>query len=86
MLCDIDHFRLVNDTHGHGTGDDVLREVSRRLHSAVRSYDMVGRYGGEEILVVLNKCDPASAMARAENLRNVIGARPIVVAGNSLNI
>lgn len=86
MLCDLDHFKLVNDTFGHATGDDVLREVSRRLHSAVRSYDMVGRYGGEEFLVVLNKCDPASALSRAENLRNMICARPMVILGNSLTV
>ncbi len=86
MMCDLDHFKSVNDTYGHGGGDDVLREVSRRLHSAVRSYDMVGRYGGEEFLVVLNKCDPGSALARAENLRNVIGMRPIMAAGNSLTV
>jgi len=86
MMCDLDHFKSVNDTYGHGGGDDVLREVSRRLYSAVRSYDMVGRYGGEEFLVVLNKCDPASALARAENIRNVIGAKPINAAGNPLAV
>ena len=84
MLCDLDHFKEVNDTYGHTAGDDVLREVSRRLHSVVRSYDMVGRYGGEEFLVVLNKCDPASALARADNVRNAIGAKPITLAGKPL--
>ncbi len=86
MMCDLDHFKSVNDTYGHAGGDDVLREVSRRLHSAVRSYDMVGRYGGEEFLVVLNKCDPGSALARAENLRNVISSRPVFAAGTSLAV
>jgi two-component system cell cycle response regulator len=46
MMCDIDHFKSVNDFYGHAAGDDVLREVSRRLRTSVRSYDMVGRYGG----------------------------------------
>jgi len=77
MMCDIDHFKSVNDRYGHAVGDDVLREVARRLHNSVRSYDMVGRYGGEEFLVALNKCDPGSAVSRAENLRMKIGARPI---------
>jgi two-component system cell cycle response regulator len=86
MLCDLDHFKKVNDTYGHAAGDDVLREVSRRLHSAVRSYDMVGRYGGEEFLVVLNKCDPASALARAENLREAVGSRPVKISGNPLTV
>ena len=78
MMCDIDHFKSVNDSFGHAAGDDVLREVSRRLCTSVRSYDMVGRYGGEEFRVVLNKCDPASAVARAENLRQSIFSRPIL--------
>lgn len=86
MLGDLDHFKQINDTYGHGAGDDVLREVARRLYSAVRSYDMVGRYGGEEFLVVLNKCDQASALARGENLRNAIGSKPIIAAGKPLQV
>ncbi len=86
MMCDLDHFKSVNDQYGHAAGDDVLREVSRRLQNCVRSYDMVGRYGGEEFLVVLNKCDPHSAVARAENLRNTVFARPIVSGKNVLSI
>jgi len=86
MLCDLDHFKAINDEHGHGAGDDTLREVSRRLRGSVRSYDMVGRYGGEEFLVVLNKCDPASAMALAESLRNAIATRPVMAAGKSITV
>ena len=86
MMCDIDHFKAVNDKFGHSAGDDVLREVSRRLQSSVRSYDMVGRYGGEEFLVVLNKCDPASAVARAENLRQAIFSQPIHLADTQLTL
>jgi diguanylate cyclase (GGDEF)-like protein len=80
MMCDIDHFKNINDQYGHAIGDEVLREVARRLHLSVRSYDMVGHYGGEEFLVALNKCDPASAVSRAENLRALIGGRPIQTA------
>jgi len=86
MLCDIDHFKRVNDEYGHSTGDDVLCEVARRLQHSVRSYDMVGRYGGEEFLVVLNRCEPESAVARVENLREAIGRKPIAARGKSIPV
>ena len=86
MMCDIDHFKSVNDQYGHAVGDEVLREVARRLHNSVRSYDMVGRYAGEEFLVALNKCDPGSAVSRAENLRMKIGARPIQTANMPVQV
>ncbi len=86
MMCDIDHFKSVNDQHGHAVGDDVLREVARRLHNSVRSYDMVGRYGGEEFLVALNKCNPESAVSRAENLRAKIGGQPIQTADKPITV
>jgi len=76
-MCDLDHFKQVNDTHGHIVGDDVLREVGRRLMASVRSYDFVGRYGGEEFLVVLNNCCPGNAKDRVEEIRNAIGNSPI---------
>jgi diguanylate cyclase (GGDEF)-like protein len=86
MMCDIDHFKAVNDQYGHAIGDDVLREVARRLHNSVRSYDMVGRYGGEEFLVALNKCNPGSAISRAENLREKIAGRPIQTANKPVSV
>ncbi|MDH5537280.1 MAG: GGDEF domain-containing protein, partial [Betaproteobacteria bacterium] len=52
LMVDIDHFKRVNDTHGHLVGDDVLQAVSSRLKSSLRAYDVIGRYGGEEFLVV----------------------------------
>jgi two-component system, cell cycle response regulator len=86
MMCDIDHFKQVNDQHGYSVGDDVLREVARRLQHAVRSYDMVGRYGGEEFLVVLNRCEPSSALARAEHIRAAISGRSVQARGSSLPV
>jgi two-component system cell cycle response regulator len=86
MMCDIDNFKSVNDLHGHAVGDEVLQEVARRLHHSVRSYDMVGRYGGEEFLVALNKCNPGSALSRAENLRAIIGGRPMQTANKPVTV
>jgi two-component system cell cycle response regulator len=77
LMCDLDHFKNVNDTYGHLVGDDVLRETAKRLLASVRSYDFVGRYGGEEFLVVLNNCNPSHALARAEEIRKAIAQRPV---------
>jgi diguanylate cyclase (GGDEF)-like protein len=78
VLGDLDHFKLVNDNYGHILGDEVLREVARRMLRSVRSYDFVGRYGGEEFLVVLNNCSAVeTAMDRAEEIRKAIGGSPI---------
>ena len=78
LLADLDHFKNVNDTHGHLAGDEVLREASRRINGAVRSYDAVGRYGGEEFLIVLAGCeDSADMMKQAERIRAAVGAGPV---------
>jgi len=86
VLCDIDHFKAVNDSFGHLIGDEVLRETAKRLLASVRSYDFVGRYGGEEFLVVLNNCDPAFAMARAEEIRNTIGQHPVETSSGLVTV
>jgi two-component system, cell cycle response regulator len=72
LLCDIDHFKRINDVHGHLTGDAVLREVAARLRGAVRADDAIGRYGGEEFLIVLNGCDARRLPERAEQIRNAV--------------
>jgi two-component system cell cycle response regulator len=86
LLGDVDHFKLVNDTYGHVVGDEVLREVARRLLASVRSYDLVGRYGGEEFLVVLNNCDAANAFMRAEAIRHAIADPPVKTRVGSLSV
>jgi two-component system, cell cycle response regulator len=68
IMLDIDHFKQVNDTHGHPTGDVVLAEVARRLQSRVRSVDRVMRYGGEEFAVLMFECDVAMALDLANRL------------------
>jgi two-component system, cell cycle response regulator len=86
LLCDIDHFKSVNDTYGHPVGDEVLREVAKRLLASVRSYDFVGRYGGEEFIVVLNNCDATSALGRAEQMREAIAGREVITKGAPLRV
>src|SRR5256885_12553726 len=69
LMCDLDHFKSVNDNYGHLAGDDILKETAKRLLASVRSYDFVGRYGGEGVLVVLNNFNPAHAFSRARGSR-----------------
>jgi diguanylate cyclase (GGDEF)-like protein len=86
LLGDVDHFKLINDTHGHPVGDQVLAEIARRLLLSIRSYDFVGRYGGEEFLLVLNNCNPQSAETRAEEVRKIVSARPIQTTIGELQV
>ncbi len=72
MMADVDHFKKINDTYGHLVGDAVLKGVGQRLAAGVRSYDSVGRYGGEEFLVIVPGCKPADLATSAERLRRSI--------------
>jgi two-component system, cell cycle response regulator len=74
LLCDVDYFKKINDAYGHPAGDLVLREIAMRLSGAVRPGDTVGRYGGEEFLVLLNDCGQPSIRLRAEQLRQTAGS------------
>ena len=77
MLFDLDHFKLVNDRYGHPAGDATLREFVRRLKATVRSYDGVGRYGGEEFLAVLPRCSAGSALQLANRILRAVAATPV---------
>jgi diguanylate cyclase (GGDEF)-like protein len=81
ILGDIDHFKNVNDTLGHLFGDEALREIGRRLCEQLRVYDGVGRYGGEEFLMVLPKCGLPNAMQRANELREIVASAPVACSG-----
>jgi two-component system, cell cycle response regulator len=86
IIADIDHFKRVNDTLGHLAGDAVLKEVARRMVACVRPYDTVGRYGGEEFLIVAPSVDAAGALALAERVRNGIQATPILMDADAVTI
>jgi diguanylate cyclase (GGDEF)-like protein len=78
-LMDIDHFKMVNDTHGHLAGDKALRAVTDALREQLRSYDLAGRFGGEEFVILLPQTHEANALSIAERLRAHIAAMPIPV-------
>jgi diguanylate cyclase (GGDEF)-like protein len=77
IMIDLDHFKHINDTYGHSAGDLVLREVAKRCKSCIRGLDYVGRYGGEEFLVILPETNIDTALVVAERLRMVIAGNPI---------
>ena len=77
VLADLDEFRKVNENLGHPIGDEVLREAARRMNSSVRPYDAVGRYGGEEFLIVLPGSDGLGALTVAERIRETFAKRPV---------
>jgi len=76
-MIDLDRFKSINDTYGHLAGDAVLRETARRLRGAMRTYDSLGRYGGDEFLAVLPGCDPTGAARFAETFRARIDRKAI---------
>lgn len=79
LMADLDKFKRVNDTYGHLTGDAVLKEAASRMSAGIRCYDSIGRYGGEEFLVVLPGCDEAGGQAQAERLRKCVASVPVEV-------
>lgn len=83
VLIDVDHFKRINDRHGHHTGDQILAEVARRLQANLREHDLVSRFGGEEFLVILSDTTPDEAMAAGERLREAIQS-PSFRAGNAV--
>ena len=83
-MMDADHFKSINDTYGHQTGDEVLREISERCRKMLRSNDVLGRYGGEEFVIVFPETNIGEAAIVAERLRAAVAENPIQVGDNTL--
>jgi len=86
FMLDIDHFKRVNDAHGHVTGDVVLRQVAAGMLTSVRDCDFLGRYGGEEFLVVLPNCTVANGMRAVERIREHVAADSVDTPGGAVPI
>jgi diguanylate cyclase (GGDEF)-like protein len=86
LMADLDQFKKVNDQYGHLVGDSVLQEVARRLSGRLRFFDALGRYGGEEFLVVLPECNRDTVLDVAERLRRSIAEEPFVTAAGPLPV
>jgi two-component system cell cycle response regulator len=86
LIVDVDHFKTVNDTLGHQAGDEVLVELSRRLRSVMRTEDVLGRWGGEEFLLLLPHTTAAQAAFLAERLRAVVSSQPVPTSVGDLPV
>ncbi|MBN1943547.1 MAG: diguanylate cyclase [Phycisphaerae bacterium] len=86
VMLDLDHFKSINDTFGHAAGDAVLQDIAKRLDHASRSYDLVGRVGGEEFLLVMPNAPLSSAVEIAERIRHVIADTPVNIGARTLNV
>ena len=86
IIFDLDHFKRVNDTYGHQGGDQVLREISRRIKRTVRSYDLLARYGGEEFIVFMPEISKENAINAAERMRRVVCDTPVEFEGQQIQV
>jgi len=86
VMADVDHFKLVNDQFGHLAGDLVLQDVAHRMQASVRTYDAVGRYGGEEFLLVLPGCDKDAVFTKAERIRTSVEEMAVGFSGSTVSV
>ena len=86
IVADLDYFKKINDTHGHPAGDTVLVKAASRLRSCIRPQEALGRYGGEEFLIILPGSSHLTAMAVAERMRHAIASQPEIIGGTTLNL
>lgn len=86
ILADVDRLKAINEHHGYTVGDELLRVIGERMRVALRSYDMCGRYSGEEFLVVLPRCGRANALEVAERVRQAVAGEPIETSAGPLRV
>ena len=86
LVADLDHFKRINDVHGHAAGDEVLRLVALTLRKSVRDGDFVARYGGEEFVVVASDCDHAEAIAIARRFRSSLAEKKIALRTTTVQV
>jgi two-component system cell cycle response regulator len=86
IMADADHFKNINDSQGHAVGDRVLEILASQIAGVVRPYDSVGRYGGEEFLIVAPGCGPQATWELAERIRSSVANCNIVAGGSTLNV
>ena len=86
IICDLDHFKTVNDRHGHDVGDEVIREFALRVRKNIRNIDLACRYGGEEFVIVMPDTDLALARIVAERIRHQVDVHPFVVGGGAVQL
>jgi two-component system, cell cycle response regulator len=86
IVADVDHFKKINDHYGHGAGDAALVAVVQRISATLRSYDVIGRYGGEEFLIVAPGCDLQLTQKLAERIRTAVSDEPIDLGNESATI
>lgn len=86
LIADVDHFKIINDRFGHVCGDIALRDIARRMQASLRPYDFLGRYGGEEFLVIVPGCDPHTVCEVAERIRLGVADQPIMARENEIAV
>jgi diguanylate cyclase (GGDEF)-like protein len=86
MMLDLDHFKLINDNYGHPIGDQVLQEFATRCKNSIRAVDLIGRYGGEELIILLPETERETARQVAERLRSSVGEAPIKTSSGEVNL
>jgi diguanylate cyclase (GGDEF)-like protein len=86
VMVDIDHFKRINDTHGHQAGDEVLCEVAQRMHKSLRRYDTAARFGGEEFLLVLPECSLEEGVKLAQRICRLVHSEPVKIKDLSIEV